>query len=525
MTSPVQRSSGGSGQPPPPRTAPEPARPPGRARIALPAIIGVESWERFSYYGMQAIMAYYLYDTAVNGGMGLPTTTATALMGAYGSLVYLCTIAGGWIGDRLLGPERTLLAGAWVLVAGHLTLSLVPGTTGVAAGLVLVAAGSGALKTSAITMLGRVREPGDRRRDTDFQYFYAGINIGALLGPVLTGALSVAFGYHVGFGAAAVLMVIGLTHYHWHRRPLRASWRDDVRSAVDKPSSPIGRRALALAIAAVAVAAAVLVFLTVAGILPLHRLPGVMLTATMAATVALFARMLLDPALSRTERNRVLAFIPLFAVTVAFWAVLNQSFGALAVYADLRVDRTIGDWTAPAAWAQSLNPLFMLVLILPLAALRLRMGDRAPDLPLQMIAGTGLAGAALLITVPFAGLPDGSVPLAVIVALYLIITVGELHVGPVGMAASTVLAPAKYRTRFSALYFLTMSVGTALAGVLSTAYDPTGPAAERTYFTAVGLGVIAVAAVGALLLPRIRRLMAGAAEGGGTGERGPGKRG
>ena len=130
MTSIGQRSSG------PIPAAPEgpsgTPRPPGKARVALPAIIGVESWERFSFYGMQAIMAYYLYDTVTDGGLGLPTTTATALMGAYGSLVYLCTIAGGWIGDRILGAERTLLAGAWTLVAGHLTLSLVPGAPGVA---------------------------------------------------------------------------------------------------------------------------------------------------------------------------------------------------------------------------------------------------------------------------------------------------------------------------------------------------------------------------------------------------------
>ena len=173
-------------------------------------------------------------------------------MGAYGSLVYLCTIAGGWIGDRVLGAERTLLAGAWVLVAGHLTLSLVPGAVGVAIGMVFVAAGSGALKTSAITMLGCVRTDGDPRRDNDFQFFYFGINVGGLLGPVLTGALSVSHGFDVGFAAAAILMSLGLVHYHWHRGRLSASWRDDVRGDVERPTSPITRRGLIIVASAVA---------------------------------------------------------------------------------------------------------------------------------------------------------------------------------------------------------------------------------------------------------------------------------
>ena len=490
------------------------SRPPGRARIALPAIIGIESWERFSFYGMQAIMAYYLYGAVTDGGIGLPTTTATALMGAYGSLVYLCTIAGGWIGDRILGAEKTLLAGARILVAGHLTLSLVPGAAGVAIGMVLVAAGSGALKTSAITMLGRVRASGDPRRDNDFQYFYFGINVGGLLGPLLTGALSVAYGFDVGFAAAAVLMIAGLIHYHWHRRRLSGSWRDDARVAVEKPTSPIGRRGLTLVLLGMAGTVAAMVGLTISGVLPLHRLPTVMLAATMAATVALFAQMILDPEIERAERSRVLAFIPLFIAAVAFWSIHNQAFGALAVYSDVRVDRTIGagaggGWEAPAAWAQSLNPVFTLLLILPLAALRLRMGRRAPDIPLQMIAGTAVTGCAMLIVVPFAGFVDKTVPLSVIVAVYLAITLGELQVSPVGMAASTVLAPAKYRTRFSALYFLTMAVGTALSGVLSTNYDPADASAERVYFLSVGIGVIAVAGVMAALLPWIRRRIDG----------------
>ena len=171
-----------------------------------------------------------------------------------------------------------------------------------------------------------------------------------------------------------------------------------------------------------------------------------------------------------------------------------------------RVNRIIGGWEAPAAWSQSINPVFTLLLIIPLATLRLRLGHN-PGIGVQMIGGTIFTGLALLVLVPFAGLPAGAVPLLALMATYLFITLGELHVSPVGMAASTVLAPARYRTRFSALYFLTMAVGTALAGTLSTYYDPTDATAERNYFLAVGLGVMAVAGLMALFLPRINRLV------------------
>ncbi|MEJ6019791.1 peptide MFS transporter [Corynebacterium sp. H113] len=479
----------------------------GSPKIAIPALVGVETWERFSYYGMQAIMAYYLYDTAVNGGLGLPTTTATALMGAYGSLVYLCTIAGGWIGDRLLGAEKTLLAGSWLLVLGHLALSLIPGGAGVAIGLFLVAIGSGSLKTSAITLLGHVRPLTDRRRDSDFQMFYFGINVGALLGPLLTGWISVEYGYRIGFAVAAALMIAGLIHYHALRRPLSASWRADIRDVVEKPANRAPGRTIVLVVVAIAVIIAVLVVLVSAGVLALSDLATVMFGGTLAVTIGLFAQMLNDGSLSATERRRVAAFIPLFIVSVAFWAILNQTFGALAVYADIRTDRMIGDFEAPAAWAQSLNPIFILLLSTPLAAARLKFREKAPSTPTQILFGAALAGVGVMTLIGYTGMDNGTVPLVALVAAYGIITFGELHVGPVGMSTATALAPEKYATRFSALFFMTMSVGTAFAGMMSTSYDPNNHSAELSYFLTIGIGAIALAGLTAVFLPWIKRAM------------------
>ena len=188
--------------------------------IGLVNLFGVEMWERFSFYGMLTILAYYLYYSVTDGGLGMPQSTATGLVGAYGGLVYLSTVLGGWVADRLLGMERTVFYGGVVVMAGHIALALVPGLTGVGMGLVLVALGSGALKANASSLLGTLYDKGDARADGGFTLFYLGINLGAFVGPLITGLLQTRVGFHYGFGAAAVGMALGLAQYVVFRRNL-----------------------------------------------------------------------------------------------------------------------------------------------------------------------------------------------------------------------------------------------------------------------------------------------------------------
>ena len=206
---------------------------------AIPAVAGIEMWERFSFYGMQAILAYYLYDQA--GGLGIEQNHATALVGAYGAVLYLFTFVGGWVSDRVLGAERTLLVGAFLLMCGHVSLSLIPGFPGLFAGLFPLALGSGLLKTAAITVMGAAFPA--EGNNSAFQIFYLGINVGAVAGPMLTGWLSTAYGYHAGFGAAAGLMLIGCVSYMLLRSRLLASISVDIT----RPSNPIAPKHLAAA--------------------------------------------------------------------------------------------------------------------------------------------------------------------------------------------------------------------------------------------------------------------------------------
>src|SRR5689334_18409678 len=226
-------------------TAPAPAR---RERTffgqpwALANLFGVELWERFSFYGMQGILLIYLYYTATQGGLGIDKGTAASIVGAYGGLVYLSTVLGAWLSDRLLGAERVLFYSAAVVMAGHIALALVPGVVGVGIGLVLVALGSGGVKANATSLVGTLYAENDQRRDAGFSLFYLGINVGALMGPLLTGLLQKNLGFHYGFGLAAVGMAIGLTQYAFGRKNL-----PDAANDVPNPL-PTERRPLAVAV-------------------------------------------------------------------------------------------------------------------------------------------------------------------------------------------------------------------------------------------------------------------------------------
>ena len=227
--------------------------------IGLANLFGVELWERFSFYGMLTILAYYLYYSLTEGGLELPKATATGIVGAYGGLVYLSTVLGGWIADRLLGMERTVLYGGVVVMCGHIALALIPGLAGVGVGLVLVALGSGALKANASSLLGTLYEKNDPRCDGGFTLFYLGINLGAFIGPLITGLLQTRIGFHWGFGAAAVGMAFGLAQYVFFRKNLGDHGRD--------VPNPLPRSAIKwwIAVAIAVVAVVVIAFATGSG--------------------------------------------------------------------------------------------------------------------------------------------------------------------------------------------------------------------------------------------------------------------
>lgn len=465
---------------------------------ALASVFGVEMWERFSFYGMQGILLIYLYYSATEGGLGMPQAVAAGIVGAYGGSVYLSTVLGAWVADRMLGAERVLFVSAIVIVAGHIALALLPGFVGVGVGLVLVAVGSGGLKATATSVVGSLYSADDTRRDGGFSLFYLGINLGAFLGPILTGLLQSTLGFHWGFGIAAVGMTAGLVQYSFGRRRL-----PDAAREVPNPL-PRSRYRLVGVLAAVAVIA--IVALVLVGVIRADNLALIVIIVVCGATVAYFSVILSSRHVTSDERSRVWGFVPLFITSVAFWALYQQQFTVLTVYSDQRLNRDLFGWEMPVSWVQSINPVFIIVLSGVFAWLWTHLGKRQPSTPVKFALGAIIMGAAFLLFLPFAGGGANSTPLLAIVGILFVFTIAELLLSPVGLSVTTKLAPRAFHTQMVALFFLSVSLGTALAGQLAVYYDPEN---ETPYFLVLGLIAMAVGVLLLLFVKPVLALMRG----------------
>lgn len=446
----------------------------------LANLFSVELWERFSFYGMQVIMLYYLYWEADRGGLGLLSeASAAGVMGAYGGMVYLMAVVGGFLGDRVLGPERTLYYSAWAIMAGHIALAILPGAAGVIAGLVLVAIGSGGLKTNASVLVGSLYSKTDPRRDGGFTIFYIGVNIGALLGPMLTGILRENYGFHVGFGLAALGMAVGLIQYSLTRKNLPESVHQ-----LSQPLSTNEKRNYSLA--AVAIIAIILVLVFTGLINPANLATWVMCTVAVCAAL-LFYTLLTSKLTTSEEHSRVVSFIPMFIGNVAFWALFQQQFTVLAVYSESRINWNILGLQLTPEFMNSINPVFIIIFGAVFTAMWTKLGDRQPTTPVKFAIALILIGIAFLIFLTQAG--NTNVNFMWIVLILFICTMGELSISPVGSSLATKLAPEKHRVAMVALYFTSISLGTVLAGWLGQFYSLE---TEVAYFTTLGVVTIGI---------------------------------
>jgi len=491
--------------PAPTTPLPDPGAPQGQTRtffghpLGLANLAGVEMWERFSFYGMQGILVFYLYYAATRGGLGLTQAEATSIVGAYGGLVYLSAILGAWVSDRLFGAEHTLLGAAVLIMCGHISLAVIPSFLGVGIGLICIAFGSGTLKATTSSVLGDMYELEDTRRDAGFSIYYMGVNLGALIGPLLTGLLWQMRGFHWGFGLAALGMAAGLIQYLILRRSTIGSAGHEVTNPL--PANERVRYA-AIAVAVVVVVAA----LSVLDVITAERLAAIVVVLTLLAAVTLFTVMLRSPKINEIERGRVVSFIPMFIASAAFWSLFQQQFTVVAVYSDERLDRTVFGWTMPPSWVQSINPIFIIIFAGIFAAMWQKMGPRQPTTPWKFAIGTVIMGIAFLLFLPYAGGGVNSTPLLWIVLILFLFTMAELLLSPVGQSLSTKLAPRAFHTQMIALFFLSIAVGSAAAGWLARFYDP---GHERPYFLFLGTVSIVIGIVIAAMNRWITRKMAG----------------
>ncbi|HTN51566.1 MAG TPA: peptide MFS transporter [Anaeromyxobacter sp.] len=494
-----------------------------RALLGHPRGLGllfvVEMWERFSYYGMRAILVPYLV-LAVHW----PTAGASNLYGTYTSLVYLTPLVGGYLADRVIGTRRSLVIGGAVIALGHFALAF-PGMPMFYLGLTLIIAGTGLFKPNSATMVGQCYRPGDPRRDAGFTIYYMGVNAGAFLGPLVVGYLAEtpSYGWHWGFAAAGVGMVVGLVLYLWGRErylPGIGVSPEGLPGAAGAAAGARPERSLLVdAIGGGVAGLGLAAFL--AGLSPLALGMGAVIGAALAVTLL---------GTHGEERKRVIALFVVAFFVVFFWAAYEQAGSSMNLFAFRNTELRLGGWEVKASWFQAVNPFMILALAPVFAALWTALGRRGkdPSTPLKMVLGLFLLGLGFLFLVAGGRRADTGVlvsPLWLTLA-YLFHTMGELCLSPVGLSYVSRIAPVRFASLLMGAWYLANAAANKIAGAVAALMpapgEPRAPAEGLTgmlqkmaetqagFYSIFVISSIGAAALMLLFVPLLRRLAASA---------------
>lgn len=440
---------------------------------SLSALFFTELWERFSYYGMRALLVLFMVDEIQKGGMSLDDGMATAIYGLYTAFVYLACLPGGWIADRLLGARKAVWVGGLVIAAGHFTLAI-PNQSAFFAGLFLVIVGTGLLKPNVSTMVGQLYPEGGARRDAGFTLFYMGINAGAFFGPLVCSYLGEEVNWHAGFAAAGIGMIFGLIQF-WRTNHLlgdvglikKQSNHDGSR--MDPAWYPVFGFVVFLMIVAILIAS---------GVLKINPLSLAQHTTyiIVGLAVAFFIYVFLFGKLNAVEMKQTLVILILFIASAVFWSGFEQAGSSLNLFAERHTDRHLFDFEIPAGWFQSLGPLFIIALAPVFASYWVHLAKRLmdPSMPAKFALGLLLLGLGFLVMVGAAKwVAVGQKAAAYwLVLTYLLHTMGELCVSPVGLSSVTKLAPKRFMGQMMGIWFLATSLGNLIAGLMAGRFDP-----------------------------------------------------
>ncbi|MCM3115785.1 peptide MFS transporter [Neobacillus sp. MER 74] len=468
----------------------------------LSTLFFTEFWERFSYYGMRAILVFYMYYEVSKGGLGIDQNLALSIMSIYGSLVYMSGIIGGWLADRIFGSSKAVFYGGVLIMFGHIALA-VPGSVAMFfVSMVLIVLGTGMLKPNVSSAVGELYSEKDERRDAGFTIYYMSINLGAFISPLIVGSIS---NFHIGFSIAAVGMFLGLVVFSVTKKKNLGL----AGTMVANPLAPAEKKKvftiIGLAVIILAVLCAVLIpngLLTFASFINIVTFLGILIPTIY------FVVMYRSPKTTTVERSRIIAYIPLFIAAVMFWAIQEQGSTILANYAD---KRTQLDWMGikiSPAWFQSLNPLFIIIFAPVFAWIWVRLGKRQPSIPQKFslsLLFAGLSFLVILIPAYFGGTDSLVSPLWLVLS-YLIVVFGELCLSPVGLSATTKLAPAAFSAQTMSLWFLASAAAQALNAQVVKFYTPE---TEMTYFGVIGGASIALGIILLMLSPKIQGFMKG----------------
>jgi proton-dependent oligopeptide transporter, POT family len=468
----------------------------------LSTLFFTEMWERFSYYGMRAILILFMTAKVTEGGMGFDTADAGVIYGLTTAMVYMAALPGGWIADQFLGLRKAVFLGG-VLIAGGNFCLVIPTTTAFYSGLGLIVAGTGLLKPNVSAIVGQLYTAGDNRRDAGFSIFYMGINTGALIAPLLCGWVA-QYNWRYGFGLAGAGMTLGLVQYVLGRRNLGEAGMFSAGSSDPAQS----RNRLIIGLSVLGGVVALVVALGTIGLLSAKGIADASGLLLLGVVVVFFAWLLTSGQWSSVERKRLLVVLGLFIAAAIFWSVFEQAGSTMNLFAERSTDRSVLGHEFPAPWYQSVNSMFLILLAPVFAWLWVRLGSREPSSPAKFSFGLLLVGLGFLV------LSVGATAAAVgarvsplwLVATYLLHTMGELCLSPVGLSAMTKLAPASVTGLMMGVWFLALSVGNYMGGRMASMYESL---ALPTLFGAVGAFAITAGIVLAIFVKPMVRLMGG----------------
>ena len=432
----------------------------------LSTLFFTELWERFSYYGMRAILVLFMTNAIATGGLGMTDGTATAIYGLYTAAVYLVALPGGWIADRLLGQRRAVFMGGVIIAAGHFTMA-VPSITTFYGGLMLIVMGTGLLKPNVSAMVGDLYPEGGARRDAGFSIYYMGINVGAFLGPLICGYLGENINWHLGFSAAGVGMVLGLIQYSLGGKHLKDAGHLKAEARSEQAHAT-AIRSFAIGVGIVIGVVLLLVGLQSAGVIAITLLGFVDTTGYfIVGLAALFiSYVLFFGGLTPTERGRVGVIAVCFLAAAVFWSGYEQAGSSMNLFAERLTDRTIMGWEMPASWLQSVPALFIILFAPAFSALWLWLGDRSPSIPAKFAYGLIQLGLSFVLMAWASTYTVGGtlVSPSWLVMTYFLHTTGELCLSPVGLSSITKLSPPRFVGQMMGVWFMGSALGNLLAG-------------------------------------------------------------
>jgi len=424
----------------------------------LSTLFFTEMWERFSYYGMRALLMLYMTKSVALGGLGFSTQRAGPIYGWYTSSVYGLAILGGLFADRLFGLYRSVLVGGIIIALGHFSMAY-PSEKTFFLGLILIAIGTGLLKPNVSSMVGTLYNKEDKRRDAGFSVFYMGINLGALIAPLICGPLGERVNWHIGFGAAGIGMTAGVIQYIAGKRYLIGAEAPRTDSAAAREE---------------------------------HR------TSTGPKTP-----------FTSAEWARIGVIGILFVFSALFWMAFEQAGSSLNLFADRYTDRHVFGWDIPASVLQTLQPLFIVIIAPIFAWIWLRLGRHEPSSPSKFSLGLIFVGLGMMLLVPASRIAQSQnmkVSMWWLVGVYLLHTIGELCLSPVGLSVVTKLAPPRIVGFMMGVWFLSIAVGNKAAGYAASLFD-TMPLPKL--FGSVGVMTIVAGFILMMLVVPIKRLMHG----------------